>query len=112
MKETEEKPKKRKYRKKESGITETDRRLEPLRLAAVRIADILCAVSADKDIFVSDSDSQPSRRIDTKTLKEFTSVIKEISGVICELNGIETEQKSESGGIKIEFDYDADKYSV
>ena len=98
--------KQKKAKRGKSGMG--SRKLRPLKLAAERIADILCGLSADEELFVIPQGEKPERRIDTKTLKEFSSVIKEITGVICELNGISTAVEPEhSGGVRIEFDEEA-----
>ena len=96
--------------KKSGGVKNVAslKKLKPLKVAAERIADILCSLSADEELFVIPQGEKPERKVDTKTLKEFSSVIKEISGVICELNGISTAGETErSGGVRIEFDEEA-----
>lgn len=87
-------------------------KLAPLKVAAENIADMLSSLSEDRELFVVSQDEKPQRRLDTKTLKEFSSVIKEITGVICELNGISSGKDSEgTGAVKIEFDEDAEACS-
>lgn len=87
-------------------------KLYPLKVAAERIADMLCGLSGDEELFVISQNEKQSRRIDTKTLKEFSSVIKEITGVICELNGISPNGVSDSAEtVKIEFDEEAEACS-
>jgi hypothetical protein len=81
---------------------EVERQLKPLRKAARHIAELLCEFSCDKELFFSDSASE--RRLDTKTLKEFSAVLKEVSAVMSELCGENTQEK---GGVRIEFSGDA-----
>ncbi len=101
----ERKPAKKRVKSKKGAVAE---KLRPLRVAAENIADMLSALSEDEELFVVSQDEKPPRRIDTKTLKEFSSVIKEITGVICELNGISTAGGGEAAGaVKIEFDEEA-----
>lgn len=86
--------------------------LRPLKVAAEHIADMLCDLSGDEELFVVSLDEKQSRRLDTKTLKEFSSVIKDITGVICELNGITPSGSSdEVASVKIEFDDGAEECS-
>ena len=95
---------------KRSGVRSavSSKKLKPLKVAAERIADILCSLSADEELFILSPGEQPEKKVDTKTLKEFSSVIKEISGVICELNGISTVTEAErTGSVRIEFDEEA-----
>ncbi len=110
-----EKAKKEGKTAKKSGKRKKDgavEKLTPLRVAAENIADMLSALSSDEELFVVSQEEKPKRRIDTKTLKEFSSVIKEITGVICELNGIATSGSGESAGaVKIEFDEEAEACS-
>ncbi len=88
------------------------KKLKPLKIAAENIADMLSELSGDVELFVLSHDEKPRRRIDTKTLKEFSSVIKEITGVICELNGISAADGDEgAGAVKIEFDEEAEACS-
>lgn len=87
-------------------------KLQPLKTAAERIADMLCSLSGDTELFVISQDEKQQRRVDTKTLKEFSSVIKEISGVICELNGISPlGTPSDGAAVRIEFEGDAEECS-
>jgi hypothetical protein len=76
--------------------------MKSLRVAASQIADMLCEFSSDRELFVSDGASE--RRLDTKTLKEFSAVLKEISAVISELDGEKTDERS---GVRIEFSGEA-----
>ena len=78
--------------------------IESLKIAAGRIADMLCELSAERDFFVSEADERPEKRIDTKTLKEFSGVIKEMSAVLCGLGEI---GNSEKEALRIEFSEDA-----
>lgn len=88
-----------------------DERIAPLKIAAGRIADLVCQFSSDSTLFVAD-DTQPcKRRLDTKTLKEFTSVIKEVGGVICELYGITSGRVEDNNGVKIEFTGETQEYA-
>ena len=106
--------KERKTAKKGRKSKKTDEaeKLTPLKTAAENIADMLSSLSEDTELFVVSQDEKPSRRLDTKTLKEFSSVIKEITGVICELNGISVGKDSEgTGAVKIEFDEEAEACS-
>jgi hypothetical protein len=77
-------------------------KLKPIKTAAQRIARMICALSREEELFVISNGEKPSRRIDTKTLKEFSSVIKEVMGIICELNEI-TGADGEKNGVRIEF---------
>ncbi len=81
-----------------------EEKLRPLREAAEQISELIRRLSSEHDLFVSDVDSPPTRKVDTKTLKEFSAVIKEMSSVICELNGISPNtDDSTLEGIRIEF---------
>ena len=83
--------KKNKKRREKSVKNDiSSEKLLPLKIAAEHIADMLCGLSGDEELFLISQEEKQNRRIDTKTLKEFSSVIKEITGVICELNGIRT----------------------
>ena len=97
----------RKRRKKD----DSSEKLIPLKTAAERIADMLCSLSGEEELFVISADEKQSRKLDTKTLKEFSSVIKEISGVICELYGINASHGSENAEVRIEFEGDTDECS-
>ncbi len=88
---------KRKRVKKE----EKESALEPLKEAARQIALMLCEFSGDRELFVTDG--APERRLDTKALKEFSSVLKEISAVMTELSG----GGQMHGAVHIEFSEDA-----
>ena len=91
---------------------EVKEKLAPLKTAAERIAGMLCDLSGEQELFVISAEEKQSRRIDTKTLKEFSSVIKEISWVICELNGITPSEPGAAGSaLKIEFAEDAEECS-
>lgn len=91
--------------------TAVKRKLKPLKAAADRIADMLCGLSEETSLFVFDPEEGQGRKLDTKTLKEFSAVIKEMSGVICELNGIGSEENSkEDEGVYIEFSDEAEAY--
>ena len=82
---------------------EKERQLAPLRDAAKQIADMLCEFSGDRELFLSDGTLPARKRLDTKALKEFSSVLKEISAVVSELNG----EGEESSGVRIEFSDEA-----
>lgn len=98
----------RKRRKKEDA----SEKLIPLKTAAERIAEMLCSLSGEEGLFVLSAEEKQIRKIDTKTLKEFSSVIKEISGVICELYGINASGNAEStAAVRIEFEGDTDECS-
>ena len=90
---------------------DADKKLLPLKTAAERIAEMLCSLSCEEELFVISADEKQSRKIDTKTLKEFSSVIKEISGVICELYGITPSGSTENAAVRIEFEGDTDECS-
>ena len=91
--------------------TAVKRKLKPLKVAADRIADMLCGLSEETSLFVFDTEEGQSRKLDTKALKEFSAVIKEMSGVICELNGIGGEENArEADGVYIEFSDEAEAY--
>ena len=87
---------------KKKQKSDSERQLESLRTAAAQIAEMLCEFSSDRELFVSDGASE--RRLDTKTLKEFSAVLKEISAVVSELDG---ERSRDQGGVRIEFTGDA-----
>ncbi len=95
-----EENKKRSKKKRASESTDVKR----LRIAAGRIADLLCELSSDDGLFVSESGQAPKKRLDTKALKEFSSVIKEMSAVMAELYGDGVKEKE---GILIEFSDEA-----
>lgn len=104
-------PAKKRVKRKKKDIS--SEKLEPLKVAAERIAELLCGLSGDEELFVISADEKQTRRIDTKTLKEFSSVIKEITGVICELNGITPSGSTEgNASVKIEFEGDAEECSL
>ncbi len=110
--ECEEKERKTAKRGRKGKKADAEKKLTPLKVAAENIADMLSSLSEDRELFVVSHDEKPQRRLDTKTLKEFSSVIKEITGVICELNGISSGKNSEgAGAVKIEFDEDAEACS-
>ena len=91
--------------------TAVKRKLKPLKIAADRIADMLCGLSEETSLFVFDTEEGQSRKLDTKTLKEFSAVIKEMSGVIRELNGIGSDDEPrENEGVLIEFSDEAEAY--
>ena len=73
----------------------------PLKLAADRIASLLCELSSDSSLFVTASGEAPSRRLDTKALKEFSGVLKEMSAVMMELH--EDEGQGKRDAVRIEF---------
>ena len=83
------------------------RELEPLKRAVEHIAELLCEFSADRELFISGGTPSASR-LDTKTLKEFSSVLKEISAVACELRG---ESDPMRDTVVIEFAGEAMRYS-
>ena len=84
--------------------------LDPLRIAAARVAELLQNISECRELFVTEVDGSP-KKLDAKALKEFSAVIKEVGGVICELNGISKADEKEKEGILIEFDSDSDECS-
>ncbi len=85
-----------------------EQKLKPLREAAEQIAELICRLSSENELFVSDADCPPARKLDTKTLKEFSAVIKELSSVICELNGISPVPDLPSrDSVRIEFEENA-----
>ena len=84
--------------------------LDPLRIAASRVALLLQNISECSELFVTEVDGAP-KKLDAKALKEFSGVIKEVSGVICELNGISKETDKEREGVLIEFDSDSEECS-
>lgn len=84
--------------------------LEPIRVAAVRVAELLRDISECRELFVTETDGSP-RKLDAKALKEFSSVIKEVSGVICELSGFSKDAEKEKEGVRIEFDQSAEECS-
>lgn len=93
------------------GSAAAKRKLKPLKAAADRIADMLCGLSEETELFVFDPEEGQGRKLDTKTLKEFSAVIKEMSGVICELNGIGKDQTApEDNAVVIEFSDEAEEY--
>ncbi len=93
------------------GSAAAKRKLKPLKAAADRIADMICGLSEETALFVFDPEEGQGRKLDTKTLKEFSAVIKEMSGVICELNGIKgDEMASDEKGVLIEFSDEAEEY--
>ena len=109
---SDEKTKAKRVRRKRKEKDISKEILMPLKIAAEQIASMLCSLSGDEELFVQSQDERPCRRVDTKTLKEFSSVIKEITGVICELNGITPSGSCDSQcAVKIEFDSDAEECS-
>ena len=76
-----------------------------LRLAANRIASLLCELSADKTLFVSETGVTPARRLDTKALKEFSGVLKEMNAVMTELNA--DKDGVDKATVRIEFSDEA-----
>lgn len=78
--------------------------LAPLKTAADRIARLLCELSADSGLFVTEAGECAERKLDTKALKEFSGVLKEMSAVMTELHG---DSEGASEGIRIEFSSDA-----
>ncbi len=89
-----------------------EEKLQPLREAAQHIAELIQFISADRELFVSDTEAPATRKVDTKMLKEFSAVIKEMSTVICELNGINPELREAPTGVKIEFDEESKRLSL
>lgn len=79
--------------------------LAPLKTAAGRIARLLCELSGDSALFVSEAGQVSERRVDTKALKEFSGVLKEMSAVINELHLSDGADGSE--GVRIEFSDEA-----
>ena len=84
--------------------------LDPLRIAASRVAQLLQNISECSELFVTEVDGAP-KKLDAKALKEFSAVIKEVGGVICELNGISKEEEKDREGVLIEFDQDSEECS-
>ena len=68
--------------------------LTPLMEAAKRISEMLCELSADRSLFVSEPGDKPERRLDAKALKEFSGVIKEMSAVMTELRSAEVPKEN------------------
>lgn len=60
--------------------------MTPLISAAKRVSKLICELSADKELFVSEPGQRSERKLDTKALKEFSGVIKEMSAVMSELD--------------------------
>lgn len=90
----------RKRKKKEN---ESDPFLE-LKIAANRVSKLLCEISLDTSLFISDAETAtPQKRLDTKSLKEFSAVIKEMSGVLTELYA----DRMSNCGVRIEFSDEA-----
>lgn len=81
----------------------------PLIRAAERVSKLICELSADRELFVTDNDKRSEKKLDTKALKEFSGVIKEMSAVIAELDPVEGARECE--GILIEFGSDAEELS-
>ena len=81
----------------------------PLIRAAERVSKLICELSADRELFVTDTDKRSEKKLDTKALKEFSGVIKEMSAVISELDLVEGARECE--GILIEFGSDAEELS-
>ena len=87
------------------GIPETQKNgtLDTLKVAADRIAQLLCELSSDRTLFVSEAGQSPQRKVDTKSLKEFSGVLKEMSAVVGELG----EGANTDGCVRIEFSDEA-----
>ncbi len=102
MEKTTKTSKSRGGRKKNDEQSEREKRLLPLRCALERISDMLCEFSGERELFICGG--KPEKRLDTKTLKEFSSVLKEISAVAVELSG---DGQDRSGSVHIEFSDDA-----
>jgi hypothetical protein len=83
--------------------------MAPLISAAKRISKLICELSADRELFVSEAGEKSERRLDTKALKEFSGVIKEMSAVMSELKL--GEMPTEAEGIRIIFSDDASDMS-
>ena len=79
--------------------------LAPLKTAAGRIARLLCELSGDSALFVSEAGQVSERRVDTKALKEFSGVFKEMSAVMNELHATDGADRGE--GVRIEFSDEA-----
>lgn len=79
--------------------------LAPLKTAAGRIARLLCELSGDSALFVSETGQVSERRVDTKALKEFSGVLKEMSAVMNELHATDGADRGE--GVRIEFSDEA-----
>ena len=79
--------------------------LAPLKTAAGRIARLLCELSGDSALFVSEAGQVSERRVDTKALKEFSGVLKEMSAVMNELHATDGADRGE--GVRIEFSDEA-----
>ena len=83
--------------------------LAPLLSAAKRVSKLICELSADRELFVTEAGQKTDRRLDTKTLKEFSGIIKEMSAVMAELDP--TLQSEEPSEIRIEFSDEANELS-
>lgn len=81
--------------------------LQALGEAVERISDMLCEFSGNRSLFLCDG--MYGKRLDTKTLKEFSSVLKEVSAVALELSYGGGEKRSD---VYIEFSDDALDMSV
>lgn len=84
--------------------------MAPLISAAKRVSKLICELSADRELFVTDSGQKSEKRLDTKALKEFSGVIKELCAVMAELHL--GEGLNDGGeGIRIEFSDEAEEMS-
>jgi hypothetical protein len=83
-----------------SGEADT---LDAIKTAALRIARLLCELSADSGLFVSETGASAPRRLDTKSLKEFSGVLKEMSAVAQELG----QERQNENTVRIEFSDEA-----
>ena len=81
----------------------------PLIRAAERVSKLICELSADRELFVTDAEKRSEKKLDTKALKEFSGVIKEMSAVISELEPIDNARECE--GILIEFGGETEEFS-
>jgi hypothetical protein len=68
----------------------------------------LCEVARERDFFITDG-TPKNQKLDTKALKEFSSVLKEISSVLSDLNA--RESVPVDMGVRIEFSPEALGYS-
>ncbi len=84
------------------GENDDTERLKTLKEAVENISDMLCEFSENKALFLCDG--MYGKRLDTKTLKEFSSVLKEVSAVAVELNGNGFDGRND---VHIEFSDDA-----
>jgi hypothetical protein len=87
---------------------ECDESIAVIRRAVSHIALMLCEVARERDFFITDG-TPKNQKLDTKALKEFSSVLKEISSVLSDLNA--RESVPVDMGVRIEFSPEALGYS-